>query len=81
MVGTSVEATVEGWIAELNDGLSLSAMAVQDRLLDLWGLLDDGEVRRNVERWLTETLDRHLYTSEDLISRLRTLTDLEAINS
>jgi len=56
-------------------------MAVQDRLLDLWGLLDDGEVRRNVERWLTETLDRHLYTSEDLISRLRTLTDLEAINS
>jgi hypothetical protein len=76
-----VEAKVEGWIAELSDGLSLSAMAVQDRLLDIWGLLDDGEVRRSVERWLTETLDRHLYTSDDLISRLRSLTDLEAISS
>lgn len=81
MVGTSVEAAVEGWIAELGDGPSLSAMAVQDRLLDLWGLLDDGETRRAVEKWLTETLDRHLYMSDDLVSRLRSLVDLEAVNS
>ena len=81
MVGTSVEAAVEGWIAELGDGLSLSATAVQDRLLDLWGLLDDGDTRRAVEQWLTETLDRHLYVSDDLVSRLRSLVDLEAVNS
>lgn len=81
MVTTSVETAVERWIAELNDGLSLSALAVQDRLLDLWGLLDDGDVRHEVERWITETLDRNLYTSEDLIVRLRTLGDLEAVNS
>jgi hypothetical protein len=56
-------------------------MAVQDRLFDLWGLLDDGDTRRAVEKWLTETLDRHLYTSEDLVSRLRSLVDLEAVNS
>lgn len=81
MVTTSVEAAVERWIAELNDGLSSSAMAVQDRLLDLWGLLDDGDVRHEVERWITETLDRNLYTSDDLIARLRTLGGLEPINS
>jgi hypothetical protein len=81
VVGTSVEGAVEGWITELNDGLSLSSMAVQDRLLDLWGLLEDGEMRRVVERWLTETLDRHLYTSDDLIARLRSLSGLETINS
>jgi hypothetical protein len=81
VVGTSVEAEVERWIAELNDGLSLSASAVQDRLFDLWGMLDEGEMRREVERWLTETLDRHLYNGSELIVRLRSLGGLEAINS
>lgn len=81
MVGTSVDAAVEGWIAELRDGLSLSSSAVQDRLLDLWGLLDEGDVRREIERWLTETLDRNLYTSDDLITRLRGLGGLESVNS
>lgn len=81
MVGTSVETAFEGWIAELGDGLSLSSSAVQDRLLDIWGLLDDGDVRREIERWLTETLDRNLYTSDDLIARLRGLGGLESVNS
>ena len=81
MVGTSVEAAVESWVAELRDGLSLSSSAVQDRLFDIWGMLDEGEARREVERWLTETLDRHLYTSEDLIARLRGLGGLAAVSS
>ena len=66
MVEESVEGAVDRWIAELSDGLSLSSSAVQDRLLDLWGMLDEGEVRREVERWLTETLRPHLYTSGEL---------------
>ena len=81
MVATSVEAAVESWIVEIEDGMALSASAVQDHLFDLWGLLDDGDTRREVERWLTETLDRHLYTSEDLIARLRGLSGLEAVAS
>lgn len=81
MVGTSIDAAVEAWIAELGDGMSLSAMVVQDRLLDLWGLLDEGDLRREVERWLTETLDRHLYTSGDLIVRLQGLGGLESVSS
>jgi len=63
----------------LSDGLSLSSLAVQDRLLDLWGMLDDGAARREVERWLTETLDRNLYTSDDLVARLRGLGVLESV--
>jgi hypothetical protein len=81
VVGTSVEAAVESWVAELRDGLSLSSSAVQDRLFDIWGMLDEGEARREVERWLTETLDRHLYTSEDLIARLRGLGGLASVSS
>jgi hypothetical protein len=81
VVGTSVEGAVERWIAELEDGLSLSSSAVQDRLFDLWGMLDEGEMRREVERWLTETLDRHLYTGTELITRLRSLGGLATLSS
>jgi hypothetical protein len=81
VVATSVEAAVESWIADLEDGMSLSASAVQDRLFDLWGLLDEGDARREVERWLTETLDRHLYTSDDMIARLRGLGGMEPVAS
>jgi hypothetical protein len=76
-----VEAAVEGWIAELSDGLSLSASSVQDRLFVLWGMLPEGESRREVERWLTETLDRHLYTADEVSGRLRQLTALETVSS
>jgi hypothetical protein len=69
----TIDAVIEQWVAELGDRLSLSAGAVQDHLFDLWGLLEDGEARREVERWLTETLDRHLYTSDEITSRLRKL--------
>jgi hypothetical protein len=81
VVETSIDAAVEAWIAELSDGLSLSAMVVQDRLLDMWGLVSEGDTRRTLEQWMTETLDRHLYTSGDLITRLKGLGGLESVNS
>jgi hypothetical protein len=81
VVEESVQGAVDRWIAELSDGLSLSSTTVQDRLFDLWGMLEEGEVRREVERWLTQTLDRHLYTSSEIISRLRGLTVLESVSS
>jgi hypothetical protein len=79
VVGTSVEATIEAWSAELADQVSLSASAVQDRLLDLWGVVPEGPVRQEVERWLTETLERNLYRSEEVIDRLRRLENLEEV--
>jgi len=70
---TTVDASVETWVAELGDRVSVSASTVQDHLLDLWGLLAEGDARRIVEQWLTETLERELYTSEDVIERLQDL--------
>jgi hypothetical protein len=81
VVETSIDAVIEGWVAGLSDGLSLSASTVQDRLFELWGMLDEGGVRREVERWLTETLDRHLYTSDELITRLRALNGVGSLNA
>ncbi|MDP9074334.1 MAG: hypothetical protein M3N98_09205 [Actinomycetota bacterium] len=80
-MGSAAEAAVEGWIAELSDGLSLSASSVQDRLFDIWGMLAEGESRREVERWLTETLDRHLYTADEVAGRLRGLAARETVSS
>ncbi|HSS11364.1 MAG TPA: hypothetical protein VLL25_15870 [Acidimicrobiales bacterium] len=74
-----LDAIVEAWVADLGDQLAVSASAVQDRLLDLWGLLPEGETRRTIENWLTETLQRELYTSADITDRLRQLGELETV--
>jgi hypothetical protein len=65
-----IDELVAAWKAELDGQVSVSASLVQDRLLDLWGYLPDSEARAHVERWLTETLARHLYTVSDIDSRL-----------
>lgn len=66
----SVAATIEMWRADLANEGSVSATEVQDRLLDLWGRLPDGDARAGIERWLTETLERHLYQVADVDARL-----------
>jgi hypothetical protein len=67
---TTVDAKVEAWVAQLRDRVSVSSSKVQDGLFDVWGLLPEGDARRMVEEWLTETLERELYTTEDVIERL-----------
>jgi hypothetical protein len=76
MAGTPVEVAVESWVAQLRDQVSVSASSVQDRLFDVWGLLPEGDARRVVGEWLTETLDRSLYVTDDIIDRLENLLAL-----
>jgi hypothetical protein len=70
VTGTTVEEIVESWVGGLADQVSVSASTVQDHLIDLWAALEEGETRREVERWLTETLERELYLVEDVVDRL-----------
>ncbi len=70
---TSAVDVAEAWLAQLADQISVSAADVQDHLLDLWGALDEGPARAEVERWLTETLRRNLYSVSDINERLETL--------
>lgn len=70
---TSAVDVAEAWLAQLADQISVSASDVQDHLLDLWGALDEGPARAEVERWLTETLRRNLYSVSDINERLETL--------
>lgn len=67
------EAAVAAFRRQLEGQVSVSASVVQDGLLDIWGLLPDGDSRVEVERWLTETLERHLYEVADIDARLATV--------
>lgn len=65
-----VQPIIAAWRSEFDGQGSVSAGDVQDRLLDLWGRLPEGDVRAEIERWLTETLARHLYAVADIDARL-----------
>lgn len=64
------EAAVAAFRRQLEGQVSVPASVVQDGLLDIWGLLPEGDSRTVVERWLTETLERNLYSVTDIDSRL-----------
>ncbi len=69
----SAVEVAEAWLAELVDQMAVSASDVQDHLLDLWGALEEGPARSEIERWLTETLVRNLYSVSDINERLETV--------
>jgi DNA-directed RNA polymerase specialized sigma24 family protein len=64
------EAALASFRRQLEGQVSVPASVVQDALLDLWGHLPEGEIRSEVERWLTETLERSLYSVGDVDARL-----------
>jgi hypothetical protein len=64
------EAALAAFRRQLEGQISVPASVVQDALLDLWGHLPEGETRSQVERWLTETLERNLYSVGDVDARL-----------
>jgi hypothetical protein len=68
-----VAPLAEAWRAELSGQTSVAAGDVQDRLLDLWAQLPEGDRRSVVEAWLTETLARHLYPVAEIEERLAKL--------
>lgn len=69
-VAERMDAAVAAFRRQLEGQVSVPASVVQDGLLDLWGVLPEGASRSVVERWLTETLERNLYSVTDVDSRL-----------
>lgn len=64
------EPIVTAFRRQLEGQQSVPASVVQDHLLDLWGSLPEGDIRAEIERWLTETLERNLYNTSDVDARL-----------
>jgi hypothetical protein len=67
------EAAIAEFKRQLEGHVSVSASLVQDGLLEIWGLLPEGDSRTEIERWLTETLERHLYVVTDVTARLESV--------
>jgi hypothetical protein len=65
-----IEDAIASFRRQLEGQVSVPASVVQDGLLDLWGHLPEGASRAEVERWLTETLERNLYSVGDVDARL-----------
>lgn len=68
-------AVIAAFRRQLDGQVSVPASVVQDCLLDLWGSLPEGDRRSEVERWLTETLERNLYAVRDVDARLTSVLD------
>jgi hypothetical protein len=61
---------IEAWRSEAANETVFSASAVQDRLFDLWGEVRDTPSATIVETWLSLTLERQLFSSEELVDFL-----------
>jgi hypothetical protein len=64
------EPAIAAFRQQLEGQTSIPASVVRDSLLDLWGVLPEGDRRTQVERWLTETLERNLYGTAEVDTRL-----------
>ena len=49
---------------------------LQDLLFDLWGDMKDTPAQPEVERWLTLTVERHLFSAEEVREALTGIRDL-----
>jgi hypothetical protein len=67
---TEPEPILAAFRRQLEGQQSVPASVVQDHLLDLWGSLPEGDIRAQIEHWLTETLERNLYNASDVDARL-----------
>ena len=57
---------------------------LQNLLFDLWGEMKDTPAQPEVERWLTLTVERHLFSAEevrDALSGIRDLAELVPADS
>ena len=54
---------------------------LQDLLFDLWGALQGTPAQREVERWLTLTVERHLFSPEEYVQALREIRQLATLET
>jgi len=55
---------------------SFGPSQLQDLLFDLWGEMKDTPAQPEVERWLTLTVERHLFSADEVRGALTGIRDL-----
>jgi hypothetical protein len=67
---------IEQWRATASDQAYFSASRVQSGLFDLYGTVDGAAAKRLVETWLTLTIQRDLFSGQELVEMLDELEGL-----
>ena len=62
-----------------HEGWPLGPGQLQDLLFDLWGAMKDTPAQPEVERWLTLTVERHLFAAEEVRTALTAIRDLAVL--
>jgi len=70
-----IETLLNDWRIAAGDQTLFSSSRVQDLLFELWGETE-GPARELVQEWLTVTLHRELFSSEELEGLFGTLEAL-----
>ena len=66
METVDLQKQLERWRAETAERPLQSAERVQDRLLDLYGMLGETSVKADVQRWLTLTRERNFFEGKEI---------------
>jgi hypothetical protein len=61
---------IEEWRSEASTQVVFSASRVQDQLFEVWGVVRDLPIAKDVEAWLTLTLSRELFSGEEIAAFL-----------
>lgn len=61
---------IQAWREALRTETYLSPSRAQDRLFVLWGALQETPAARMVERWLTLSIERDLFSAAELVEFL-----------
>jgi hypothetical protein len=67
---------LEATLARTSEEVSFGAGALQDLMFELWAATKDTPAQPEVERWLTLTIERNLFSADEVRDALTTIRDL-----
>lgn len=77
-------AQLDAFLARTERETSFGPGQLQDLLFDLWGTMKDTPAQPEVERWLTLTVERHLFSADEVrgaLTAIRGLAELVPADS
>jgi hypothetical protein len=72
-------AQLDAFLSRTERETSFGPNQLQDLLFELWGEMKDTAAQPEVERWLTLTVERHLFSADEVRSALTGIRDLAVL--
>lgn len=69
-------AQLDAFLDRTERETSFGPAQLQDLLFDLWGEMKETPAQPEVERWLTLTVERHLFSADEVREALTSIREL-----